>query len=433
MDRGVSWPQHARVAYCTAWRVFARELKARADRRISAMPNCRQRKVRHAGIPRPDPPRAAVCVAAPAAAARAAGCMRRPTIACCRVLPDGESVILVNEAGMVWEAVVSTGARARCRVLRGIGRDLQLSRIGCRALTVLGNGIVVGGERGEKDDTGMRFFGSFGEDLRDILEREQATALAAVGCRTFAVGYYSGDIVFLKYEGGLELKEVAHTSDADRHKGPVNEVVACGTRLASASDDRTAAVWDVETGERVAVLCGHGAEVNSVDMNETMVVTGSPSGGPCVRVFSVARGYSCISHISTSAVVWVHMKQVSSVRILDRDHVLSACVGGTIAISAMMSHRVIARVQLHFEVLSTDVLADGAVVACGRRPDGGEAVIIPPPPAAASLLQAYGASRRRQAQARSCGRQRPALELLTVEKFARHGVNRNWRSRLRWA
>ena len=75
------------------------------------------------------------------------------------------------------------------------------------------------------------------------------------------------------------------------HEAPVNALAwdpRGGGRLASASADRTAAVWDTSSGSRVAVLRGHGLGVASAAWSPegSRLVTGSGDG--VTRVWDVA-------------------------------------------------------------------------------------------------------------------------------------------------
>jgi WD40 repeat protein len=76
----------------------------------------------------------------------------------------------------------------------------------------------------------------------------------------------------------------------DHHRGPISSVAIShdGTRLATASLDKTVKVWDARTGEELRILKGHERRVNAVafDREGTRLATGSDDF--TARVWDVA-------------------------------------------------------------------------------------------------------------------------------------------------
>lgn len=145
--------------------------------------------------------------------------------------------------------------------------------------------------------------------------------VARVGSWRFVLGCGNGEILVCKHEKGRQLTKMYQTGPCDSHSAIVTHLSVCGRRLASSSIDKTAAVWDVETASKLAVLSGHTDWVLCVDISDSVVVTGSRRA-PFVRVYCIGSGYSCIS--SFSAAGWVHNNAARSLYIIDRDHLLSA-------------------------------------------------------------------------------------------------------------
>jgi WD40 repeat protein len=79
--------------------------------------------------------------------------------------------------------------------------------------------------------------------------------------------------VFYTHDGGRGGQEAARIADV--HKDWVRDFSVCGGRMATASRDNTAAMWSVDSRERLAQLTVHTDTVSSVDMNDRLVVTAS--------------------------------------------------------------------------------------------------------------------------------------------------------------
>jgi len=90
------------------------------------------------------------------------------------------------------------------------------------------------------------------------------------------------------------------------HDGAVTGVAFSndGTKLATASDDRTATIWDIETGEQVVDCLGHFGELRSVvfsnDSSEVITV----SKDSTVRVWNSTQRRSSITSKPHAEIIW---------------------------------------------------------------------------------------------------------------------------------
>jgi WD40 repeat protein len=203
---------------------------------------------------------------------------------------------------------------------------------------------------------------------------------ASCSTRTTA-GTVNGGVVFYTHHGGRGVKETARIAGA--HKDLVRDVAVCGGRLATASDDKTTAVWSVDSRERLATLRGHTNWIWSVDMNDKFVVTASADN--TVRVYNAESDYSC-----TAVLDWLHTQWVNSVTIVGDDHILSASNDHTVCVTQISSSIAVARATLSYEVYYAATLPDGRLAVCGY---GGNAALVDAPAGAADILKAHGRCR----------------------------------------
>lgn len=174
----------------------------------------------------------------------------------------------------------------------------------------------------------------------------------------------------------------------------------CGERLASLLQNGEVSVWDLKTRSKVAVILRRDTGVViSLDMSDSILVIASCMEA-YIRIFSVTDNYSCIG--ASGAFDWIHDAQVSSVHVLDSDHVMSTSDDQTIAISAIRSNNVVARMSLGCEPWTSAVLLDGSIAVLtfddGFAGSGGDitgTVIFTAPPAAVALLKAHGEAKNR--------------------------------------
>jgi WD40 repeat protein len=190
---------------------------------------------------------------------------------------------------------------------------------------------------GFKDGKVATWNAASGERLDEAAAESGVVALAAIDSGRFVAGTKGGDVVFYTHHGGRGVEGAARIEGA--HKGWIYDFALCGGRLATASDDKTAAVWGVDSRKRLARLSEHALAVESVDMNGRLVVTGS--WDETVRVHDAERGYYC-----TAVLDWVHTYLVNSVTTVGDDHILSGAYDHTVCVTQVSSRRVVTRIKL---------------------------------------------------------------------------------------
>lgn len=350
------------------------------------------------------------------------------------VLPGGDRVLVLS-----WDGRLRMLAAADGTLLWGA--NAHGNGFGRRAgtLALLSAGVAVtGGSSGNAGtalwtwsvETGAARAGLFGFGSK----RNGVCALATLDERRFAVGCGNGDIVFCEHADGHALALVLEVDAAESHSSSVNDISVCGARLASASDDCTAAVWDTETGARLACLFGHEKAVECVALSDSIVVTGSSfvagsSNTQCVRIYSIAKNYSIMKKIVT--VGSVHTDAVISVHVLvGSKHIMTVSRDKTIAISSIETDEVVTRLQFGFVVRCIATLPNGFLAVFGSddvQPMPPMAIIVRPPPATARvLLKAFGVARNLDALERESTymreRSKRLRELLPVPVLMRPGV-----------
>lgn len=305
-----------------------------------------------------------------------------PRIECIEVLPDGDSVATFSADGML-RAWSTLNGELLWEVKAHEGE------IGRRALAVLGRTVVA---TGGYDDSSVRTWNARSGDARDTLNvcRGGVSVIARLGSRQFLLGCGSGKILICQHEDGRLLTTVFKLGSISAHTGMITDLSVSGGRFASSSIDKTARVWDTETGYELATLNGHSDPVLCCDMSDNVIVTGS-SGTPFVRVYSIAGGYSCIN--TFGALSWVHQDAVTALRVLDRDHVLSTS-SEAVCVTELQTDLVLARLHISSEVLSCSVLPSGDV-AVAVDDGSGTAKILPVPQEAYDSLTKFGSGRNR--------------------------------------
>jgi WD40 repeat protein len=222
---------------------------------------------------------------------------------CIVPLPGGDRVATASDDGKVRVYQVANGAMEH-------ELDSHERHWFQRALAALGGDIIV--SRGAADCKVVTWNAASGERLGETAAGSGVVALAALDSGRFVAGTKGGDIVFYTHHGGRGVEEAARIAGA--HKDWVGDVAVYGGRLATASEDKTAAVWDVDSRMLLAQLGGHTRWVRSVDMNDRLVATAS--GAKTVRVYNAERGYSC-----TAVLDWLHTDWVYSMAIIGDDHI----------------------------------------------------------------------------------------------------------------
>lgn len=376
-----------RSRYSLAWRVFARERKLTAECGLAALPATEVRKRRRSALPRAE---------APDALASGACVENLGSTFCMELLPDGERIVALDVSGKLRVLAVKDSAP-----LWEVAAAHTSGEYGIAVpkLAVLGDGVVASG--GSEDDYVRTWNADTGEQLCEIeVGGRGVFALAAIDSGRFAAGCRCGDISFYAHEQGRRLTQVFRCIDPKPHVDKlVVDFAVCGERLATVVSNGNVTIWDLRTQLRVAEIHEDDTGwLNGVDMSDSVVVTTSYHA-PHVRVYSVANNYACVG--AAGAFDWVHNRVGRSVRILGSGHVMSTSDDGTLAISALRSNEVVARMKFEFSPCVSAVLPDGSIavtVSPVTRGYFNGIMIIPAPPAAASLLKASGDSKNRVTQ-----------------------------------
>lgn len=372
--------------YSLAWREFALQRKCNAKLNLGSKSESAERECRRRGLLPPEAPGEGVLYPEIVGIDDSFRML---------VLPDGDRVVNLSHSGRLQVSSVSSGT-----LLWRIRAQRELTQL---ALGAIGNDILVTASRAAEMPDVQSASGlvrtwrvDSGEALGEIcLPNFLVSSMAAVDIQRFAAGCHNGDIVICEHDNGARLMQLARVVLAENpifgHSQAPGDLSRCAGRLASASGD-TISLWDISTRGAVLKLAeidveseNPGDYVVCLDVTDTLVAVGC-CNAPHVRVYSVPQGYSCIS--SGGAVNWIHNREVTSILILDSDHVLTASEDRTIAISALRSQDVIVRIGLEFEPVSARVLFGGSIAVIGYN----VVVILPAPNAAASLLRKYANS-----------------------------------------
>jgi WD domain, G-beta repeat len=292
-------------------------------------------------------------------------------VLCIVPLPGGDRVATASGSGKVRVFAVATGALEH-------ELDAHDGYIGGRSLAALGGDIIVSG--GYDDRKVVTWNAARGERLGEAAAGSGVEALAALDGWRFVAGARGGDVVFYSHHGGRRVEETARIAGA--HNDLVRDFAVCGGRLATASDDKTAAVWGVDSRKLLALLSGHTDCVRSVDMNDRLVATASDDS--TVRVYNAERDFSC-----TAVLDWLHTAPVCSAAIIGDDNILSASYDRTVCVAQVSSNTVVARTEQSYEVYYAAGLPDGRLAVCGWC---GNAALIDAPAAAAEVLKAHSAA-----------------------------------------
>jgi WD40 repeat protein len=203
-------------------------------------------------------------------------------------------------------------------------------------------------------------------------------AFAALDGGRFVAGAIGGDVVFYKHHRGRGIDETACISKAHSHC--VCDISVCGGGLETASFDRTAAVWDIDSREPLATLSGRKDTVVSVDMSDRLVVTASRDTK--MRVYNAEDNYSC-----TSVLTWFSGWEIRLGSLIGDDHILLATDVSTVCVTQLSSKNVVACTMLGYGIQCPAVLLDGILALCGN---GSSAMLIDAPAPVADVLKAHG-------------------------------------------
>jgi WD40 repeat protein len=281
-------------------------------------------------------------------------------------LPDGEFIATAGYDENVRVFAAATGALLRTLV----GHESY-----ARGLAALGGDMVVSGE----DRGGLRVWNArTGECAGEYNLGRLVSAVAALDGRRF-VAAANTDLVVFEHRGGRGVTEVCRVPSAHAHC--IWDLSVCGARLASASWDKTAAVWDGRSLERIAVLEGHTDFVLGVAMDRRRVVT-------CSRDCAVSV-YDAETFARVRIVYYWHVGWVLSVALVSCDHLLSSSYDKTVCIADLASTTQISRTPRLCEMKCAAVTRDSRLALAGsaRRIQ-----LLPPPVEIAPVFLCHNAA-----------------------------------------
>jgi WD40 repeat protein len=241
-----------------------------------------------------------------------------------------------------------------------------------QSLAALGGSLVASG-----DSTGeLRVWDvSDGACLLALCVSGEIWAVTALNDRRFVLGVGSS-IVLVSHNYGREVAVVGEVTDA--HDDWITSFGMRDERFGTSSCDQTAALWDVNTLERLAVLRGHESDVMCIALGSLYITTGSADNS--IRVFD-AVSFQLIRLINRAHGDWV-----KSLLFVDDNHIISGGRDFSLQITDLSVGERLERIRLPFGVDSVCVTHRGWIVAAGENFWGtGRVVVLPPPPAAAHV------------------------------------------------
>lgn len=236
-----------------------------------------------------------------------------------------------------------------------------------------------------------------------IVERTSSSlfhrwVLAVVDDQQFVLGYHSGHLLFYQHNKGrdfsriysIDLNKTLFLYPSGTHGGfIIKDLSVCGRRLVSAFCDGAVAVWDLEYLEFLAEFPGgSGDQLSSVDTGHAIIAIGL-SSAPYVRALRTTDDYNTLrSQVDLDR---IHSGPVTSVVVLDHDHILSASMDRTVAVSKVETRGMVARGKIQFLPTAVTVLPDGFLGLIGAMERGGRTgyAIMPPLPGAEILLKSH--------------------------------------------
>lgn len=274
-------------------------------------------------------------------------------------LPDGERIATASSHSIISLFSTVTGER-----LRSFSRE---GGQGVSGLAALGGDILASGDSGGRLCT---WNASSGECLH-FEELSGSVRLAALGADRLVVCAMR-DVLFFSHDEGRDVTLLHRKSCA--HSEKIHDVATHGTRVATASFDRTAAIWCAKTYQRLAVLRGPTVcWVECVAMNAQYILTGSMDSN--IRVFD-AKTFESVRVLDS-----IHSTGVSSLTILSNGYVLSSSMDETMELTRLTDSAAVTRLDLPFTVRDLVIMGDGRIAIAN-----GESLMVFTPPGAASRV-----------------------------------------------
>lgn len=203
----------------------------------------------------------------------------------------------------------------------------------------------------------IRITRSTGESLHLEETDGGSWTMAAIESGRILVAGDHGDLVFFSNGEGYELSEI-HRQRA--HRAIINDVVSHNGKILTASQDKTAAVWDLATKSRVAELSGHTETLRCAAMDDRWIVTGGDDKS--------IRLYDAIT-FSLMGVFNIHTGSVRNLTLLhgrSETFVLSASHDSSVCCTGLSSGRV-HRSSLSSPIFDVVIVDSRWFAVCGRN------------------------------------------------------------------
>jgi WD40 repeat protein len=299
------------------------------------------------------------------------------------MLPGGMKVATISGFGQVYIHSTITG---ECLLTLGNYNDMYAGLVR-GSLVALGGEIVACGDWLH----GLHVWdASTGTQLHSDPESGGIRVLAVVSENQFVAGV-AGDLVFFAHRNGRDLVQQHEVMRA--HSSSILGISVSGTRIATASEDGTVAVWNIDASKRLAVLKEDPFLLIEVAMSSRYVVTLSSHCG--LRVYDAdTLQPTCVLDIPRTS-------SVSSLTLVGHSHVLFSLghVGEytQAQLTALPTGAKVACTKLPFPAESVCFSQDGWVGAArsGKEPAAEPvAVLLPPLPVATSIYSEHVAAMR---------------------------------------
>lgn len=183
-----------------------------------------------------------------------------------------------------------------------------------------------------------------------LVADERIYSACCVDESTFAVGL-SGDLVFYSHRNGTAMEQLPRLRASLIHSKTIYDIASHDSRIVTASNDRTAVVWDWKACSPIIVLHAE-HPVICCAMDEKSVVLGTRT---TLRVYDARMKYGCTNFIDHA-----HDKSVMGCMLLG-SFILSMSLDGTVVASDRDTGLTTTRVGLRLPGYDFDVL---------RAPDG---------------------------------------------------------------
>jgi WD40 repeat protein len=228
-----------------------------------------------------------------------------------------------------------------------------------RGLADLGNGLFVTSNICCGRGSLLRIWRLSAQAIPEVicteLVADRVYALCRVDESTFVAGV-AGTLVFYSHDNGAAVRQLPRLRASWIHSDVIYEIAAHGTRVVTASNDRTAMVWNWEACAPVTVLrTGHAVICTAMDA--TTVVLGSRSA---IYVYDATTSAFGRKWFLANA----HDNSVMGCRLFGR-YVLSVSLDGTALVTDATTGVFVSRSALKLPIYGVDAIPAPPVAGGG--------------------------------------------------------------------